>query len=119
MSAVERLNPIAAAMPVGLVRSAFFAAMASHFGLPAAELEAAVRGRPGHFRPTPKLAPSPSGAASAPRKPGPGPPDPLEPMFVAALLRRPQLKSKDPFRLVDKLMHAGLRPLVAFARRDR
>jgi len=119
MSAVERLKPIAAAMPVGLVRSAFFAAMASHFGLPAAELEAAVRGRPGHFRPTPKLAHSPSGAASAPRKPGPErPPDPLESMFVAALLRRPQLKSKDPFGLVDQLLHAGLRALVAFAESD-
>jgi DNA primase len=119
MSAVERLKPIAAAMPVGLVRSAFFAAMGNHFGLPAAELESALRGRPGHFRPAPKLAPSPGGTAPVIGKPGPErPPDPLESTFVAALLRQPQLKSKDPFGLVDQLAHAGLRALVAYAESD-
>jgi len=119
MSAIDRLKPIAAGMPVGLVRSAFFAAMANHFGLPAAELEAAVRGKPGHYRPAPKLAASPTASGPAPGKTSADrPPDRLETAFVAALLQDPELKSKDPYGLVGQLLHPGLRALAAYAESD-
>jgi len=119
MSAIERLKPIAAGMQVGLVRSVFFAAMANHFGLPAAELEAAIRGKPGHYRPAPKLTASPTASGPTPRKTSADrPPDRLEATFVAALLLDPALKAKDAFGLVGQLLHPGLRALVAYAESD-
>ena len=119
MSAIERLKPIAAGMQVGLVRSVFLAAMANHFGLPAAELEAAIRGKPGHYRPAPKVTASPTAAGPTPRKTSADrPPDRLETTFVAALLLDPALKAKDAFGLVGQLLHPGLRALVAYAESD-
>ncbi len=45
MGAIDRLEAVAAQLPVGLARSAFFAALAAHSGLPAAELEADAAGQ--------------------------------------------------------------------------
>jgi DNA primase len=54
MKALERLKPLCAQLPVGLTRSAFFGALSKHSGLPAAELEAVLRGRAPPVRPAPK-----------------------------------------------------------------
>lgn len=54
MSALERLKPIAAQIPVGLVRSAFFAGLSRHMGLPASELESALRGKQQPVKAVPK-----------------------------------------------------------------
>ncbi|MBM4379480.1 MAG: DNA primase, partial [Deltaproteobacteria bacterium] len=55
MAALERLRPIAAQLPQGLHRSAFFAALAGHSGLPARELEGTLKS---------KVAPPPPAAAA-------------------------------------------------------
>ncbi|MFY0579322.1 hypothetical protein ACN28S_38160 [Cystobacter fuscus] len=68
MAALERLKPVSAQLPVGLVRSAFFAALSTWCGLPASELESALRSkapppppprRPGRVRPLLPAAPAP------------------------------------------------------------
>src|SRR5262249_59686876 len=78
MRALERIKPIAAQLPVGLTRSAFLAALSSHCGLPAAELEVELKGKSRALRPAPKPSPArslaPGGTAPAgpaPRAPGP------------------------------------------------
>jgi DNA primase len=103
MEALERLKPVLAHLPVGLVRSAFLAAMARGFGLPAFELEAALRAR-GDAR-----------AASKPAAPPPPqrPVDPLEAALVAAAVRNPGLLLKDTARVTDELLHhPGLRSIL-------
>jgi DNA primase len=102
MSALDRLKPITSQLPVGLVRSAFFGAMAKHFAIPASELEAALRSR------------SPQQARPAPR-PGPAEPrpEPMEALYVACLVRDRRLLAKDEYRCFDELKHLGLRTLVA------
>jgi DNA primase len=105
MGALERLKPTLAQLPAGLVRSAFFAAMARAFGLPAYELEAALRGKGEPLR-----------AASRPASPPPParPVDPVEAALVAAALRDPGLLAKDDARVTDELLHhPGLRSVVA------
>lgn len=54
MGALERLKPLCVQLPVGLVRSALFGALSRHFGLPAAELETSLRGKPPPVRAVPK-----------------------------------------------------------------
>ncbi len=153
MKALERLRPLCAQIPVGLVRSAFFGAMSKHFGLPASELETALRGKAPPLRAVPKPggAPDPQGvnpasharapAWAGPQRPtGPGgprpqpwnpiatpspaappqpvrppaerPPDPVETLFAAALVRDSKLIHKDVHRVRDELAHAGLRSLI-------
>lgn len=102
MAALERLRPITAQVPVGLVRSAFFGAMARHFGLPAQELEATLRAKAPTLRPAPRPAPR-----------GEPPPDPLEAAWGACVLRDRALLERDAQRTVDELKHIGLRTLVA------
>jgi len=103
MEALERLKPVLAHLSVGLVRSAFLASMARGFGLPAFELEAALRKK--------------GDAARAPAKPTPAVPqrpvDPLEAALVAAALREPGLLLKDAARVTDELVHhPGLRSIL-------
>jgi DNA primase len=108
MSALERLKPVAAQLPVGLMRSAFFAAMSRHFGLPASELETALRGN----KPAPKPVPKPQAPPPALKQPERAP-DSLECTFVAYALKDPTLLRQDSFRVADELTHPGLRTVCA------
>ena len=89
------MKSVAAQLPVGLARSAFFGAMAAHFGLPAQELEVELKGKAPPLKPVPKpgeAAPLPGAAwgstASAPPRPAAPvrPPDALETYYVAMVL---------------------------------
>ena len=112
MMALERIKPVAAPLPVGLTRSAFFSALSSHFGIPAAELESGLRGKAPAVRPAPK--PLPEGQASRPKPAHPtGPPDAFELLFAAAVARDRRLLARDTFHVADELRHPGLRALVA------
>jgi DNA primase len=105
MEALERLKPVLSHLSVGLVRSAFFAAIARSFGLPAYELEAAVRAKGDSARPVGKKEPPPSAAPRAV--------DAVEAALVAAALRDPSLLLKDGSRVTDELLHhPGLRSVV-------
>jgi DNA primase len=106
MRAVDRIKPVAASLPVGLTRSAFFGALSSHFGLPAADLEAALRGKASPLKAVPKAPLNPPARKERP-------PDVLEAAFAAAILRDPRLLSRDVFRVADELAHGGVRALVA------
>ncbi len=111
MSALERLKPMAALLPSGLVRSAFLNAVGAHFGLPVGDLEGALRGKP-----APKPAPKPGASTPGVARPAPvRPPDALEALYVAAALREPRLVARDAFRAGDELSHTGLRVLLAQA----
>ncbi|SEL65649.1 DNA primase [Stigmatella aurantiaca] len=111
MAAIERLKPMTAQIPPGLVRSAFLNAVAAHFSLPVGDLEGALR-----FKAPPKPAPSPARPApAAPRSPPVRPPDALESFYVAAALREPRLVARDTFRACDDLSHPGLRMVLAHA----
>ncbi len=105
MAAIDRLRPVCQQLPVGITRSAFFASLSAHFGLPAAELETALRGKRPDFKPAPKAP-----AAQAPRERAP---DPLEALFAAFVLADGKLLQRDTFRLADELIHSGLRAAVA------
>jgi DNA primase len=113
MAAIERLKPMAAQLPMGLVRSAFLNAVGAHFGLPPGDLESALR----PARPAPKpSSPAPSAQRPAQARPAPvRPPDALEALYVAAALREPRLTSRDSFRACDELSHTGLRMVLAQA----
>jgi DNA primase len=102
MAALERLRPVAAQVPVGLTRSAFFGAMAKHFALPTQELEAALRSK--------AVAP-----VKAVPRPGPveTPPDQLEATWAACIIRNRGLLAKDEDRVADELKHSGIRSLIA------
>lgn len=106
MQALTTLKPLVAPMPIGLQRSAFIGAMASHFGLPAIELEAALRGK----SPVAKLLPRPAEVAPRPR--GPSTPDSLEAAFAAAVLRNRELLAFDTFGALDEIRHADIRAIV-------
>ena len=114
MRAVERLRSVAAQIPVGLTRSAFMLALSAHLGLPAAELEAELKGKTRPVQPAPKPTPVTRQATS-----GVAPSrivrsaDPLEAAFVAALLRDVRLLGTHPYRVEDELSHTGLRSVVA------
>lgn len=117
MAALERLKPMAAQLPLGLVRSAFLNAVGAHFGLPAGDLEGALRpARPAPKPPQPPAAGS-NGQRSAPApRPAPvRPPDTMEALYVAAVLREPRLVSRDSFRICDELSHTALRVVLAQA----
>ena len=131
MAALERLKPVSAQLPVGLVRSAFFSALSAWSGLPAAELESSLRskappppaappparpGQPGGFqRPgAPQGRGQPLQAAPRPAPPV-KPPDALEALYVAAIFREPRLIARDTFRVHDELSHSGLRMVLAHA----
>lgn len=101
MSALDRLKQVTSQLPVGLVRSAFFGAMAKHFGIPASELETALRSKA--TQPV-KAAPKP--ASNEPR------PDPMEALYAAFILKDRRLLAKDEHRCFDELKHLGLRTLV-------
>ncbi len=117
MTALERLKPMAAQLPMGLVRSAFLNAVGTHFNLPVGDLEGALR----PARPVPKPAQQPvSGsssqrAAPAPRPAPVRPPDALEALYVASAVREPRLVARDSFRICDELSHTGLRVVLAQA----
>lgn len=101
MAALERFRPIASVVPVGLTRSALFGAMSKHFGLPASELETALRGKN----------PAPVKAAPKPKSNEP-PPDQNEAIWVAAVLRDRKLMETDAHKVAFELKHLGLRRLV-------
>jgi len=104
MAAIERLKPIASQLPVGLARSAFFGALAKHSGLPASELETALRGK----GPQPvKAAPKPAGAAKERA------PDQFEAAWGALVLRARHLLEQDRWSVAHELNHTGLRTLVS------
>lgn len=117
MTALERLKPMAAQLPMGLVRSAFLNAVGAHFSLPVGDLEGALR----PARPAPKPAQQPAPGPNAPRaapapRPAPvRPPDALEALYVAAAVREPRLVARDSFRICDELSHTGLRVVLAQA----
>ncbi len=124
MAALERLKPMAAQLPMGLVRSAFLNAVGAHFGLPAGDLESVLRpaAAPPSPRPSPVSPPTwPLAALLAPRAPLRGPPAPVRPpdtmeaIYVAAVLREPRLAARDSFRVCDELSHTGLRMVLAQA----
>ena len=115
MRALERLKPVVAQLPVGLTRSALMLALASHFGLPAAELEAELKGKARPIQPAPKptsTAPESRAADPSPSRPA-RPADSTEAAYAAALLRDPSLFADDPYRVFDELSHTGLRALIA------
>jgi DNA primase len=120
MAALERLKPMAAQLPMGLVRSAFLSAVGAHFNLPAGDLESVLRSKVA-TKPAPKPGQGPSSAPNAQRpapaaRPAPvRPPDAMEALYVAAALREPRLVSKDVFRVCDELSHTGLRMVLAQA----
>ncbi|HYV44448.1 MAG TPA: DNA primase [Myxococcaceae bacterium] len=105
MQALDRLRPVCAALPVGLVRSAFFGAMANHFKLPAAELEAQLRGKQAPLKPVPKP------SAAPPQQPAERPPDLLEASYAAVMLVDSRLRDAGR-RVLHDLHHKGLRALV-------
>jgi len=119
IQALDRVKPIAAQLAVGLVRSAFFSSLSAHFGLPAAQLEAELKGKALPVRPVPKPGGFPSPGSEKPVEVSPPPrpveraADPLEAFFVALALRWPQLLPRDAFRVQDELQHLGLRTAVA------
>ncbi len=103
MSALDRLKVVASAVPLGLTRSAFIGAMSQHFGLPAAELEAAMKVKAQAVKAVPKPA----------VKPNEPPPNQLETFFAAFALKDRALLQRDTLRVVDELKHTGVRSLVA------
>jgi DNA primase len=104
MSGIERLKPVTSLLQVGLPRSAFISSVAKHFGLPASELERALKAKPAlPIKPV----------AKAPLEVKDPPPDRLEATWVAAIFRDLKLLKKDQNRVSDELRHVGLRSLVA------
>lgn len=102
MSALDRLKAVTSVLPVGLVRSAFFGALSKHFGIPASELEAALKSK----------SPQAVRAVEKPIKVEPPPRD-LEAYYAACVLRDRRLLDKDEDRACDELGHPGVRRLIA------
>ncbi|MBF5040988.1 DNA primase [Aggregicoccus sp. 17bor-14] len=131
MLALGRLRGVAAQLPEGLTRSAFFEALAAHVGLPAAQLEAAsataasrAAGAAGTAAASSAAAASAAadspGAAAAPGAPPPAPTaersvDALEAHVVACVLRAPELRAHDAFGALGHLSEAGLRAALHVA----
>jgi DNA primase len=98
---------VVAELPVGLLRSAFFSGLAAYSGLPAAELEAGLRGRTAPLRPAPK--PIPAVPARVER-----PLERAEATLGALFLARPALlRSPSIAETLDEVAHVGLRALLA------
>jgi len=107
MEALGRLRPVVAELPVGLLRSAFFSGLAAHSGLPAAELEAGLRGKGPLLRPVPKPAPTAPLRAERPL-------DRAEAALGALFLTRPELiRGAAAATVVDEVTHPGLRAVLA------
>lgn len=107
MEALGRLRPVVAELPVGLLRSAFFSALAAYSGLPAAELEAGLRGKTSPLRPAPKPVPTV-------RAPVERPLERSEATLGALFLARPELlRSPSIAETLDEVAHLGLRALLA------
>jgi DNA primase len=111
MGALDRLKPITTLLPVGLMRSAFFASLAGYTGLPAQELEAALKGKASPLRPAPK--PGQGEPVPAWRARSEAPPEPYEALFAACLLKDRKLIRLDQHRVADELKHSELRSMVA------
>jgi DNA primase len=108
MEALGRLRPVVAELPVGLLRSAFFSGLAAHSGLPAAELEAGLRGKRPLLRPVPK--PGPAAAPVRVERPL----DRAEGALGALFLTRPELiRGAAAAQVVDEVTHPGLRSVLA------
>jgi DNA primase len=106
MEALGRLRPVVAELPVGLLRSAFFSGLAAYSGLPAAELEAGLRGRTSPLRPAPKPV--------AVRPPTERPLERAEATLGALFLARPALLGAPSIaETLDEVAHLGLRSLLA------
>ncbi len=107
MEALGRLRPVVAELPVGLLRSAFFSGLAAYSGLPAAELEAGLRGKGSLLRPVPKPAAVVPVRAERPL-------DRAEAALGALFLTRPELiRGSAASAVVDEVTHPGLRGLLA------
>ena len=111
MEALGRLRPVVAELPAGLLRSAFFSGLAAYSGLPAAELEAGLRGRATPLRPVPK----PGAAAPAVARPAETRPvDRAEAALGALFLARPELiRGSAAADVLDEVLHPGLRSVLA------
>jgi DNA primase len=105
MQGLEQLRGTLAQLPVGLARSAFISGLARHVALPAAELEAALRGK----TTPPRAAPKPTPVM----KPTDKAPDALEAALVAVCLRLPALLRAEPGNFAEEVTHPGLRALLA------
>jgi len=105
MEALGRLRPVVAELPVGLLRSAFFSGLAAYSGLPAAELEAGLRGKGPLLRPVPKAAPAPPVRVERPL-------DRAEAALGALFLTRPEL-IRGASAVLDEVTHPGLRAVLA------
>jgi len=107
MEALGRLRPVIAELPVGLLRSAFFSGLAAHSGLPAAELEAGLRGKGPLLRPVPKPAPAAPVRVERPL-------DLAEAALGALFLLRPELiRGAAATEALDEVTHPGLRAVLA------
>ena len=107
MEALGRLRPVVAELPVGLLRSAFFSGLAAYSGLPAAELEAGLRGKGPLLRPVPK--PPPAAPVRVER-----PLDRAEAALGALFLTRPELiRGAAASAVLDEVSHPGLRGVLA------
>jgi DNA primase len=107
MEALGRLRPVVAELPVGLLRSAFFSGLAAHSGLPAAELEAGLRGK------GPLLRPVAEPAAATPVRVE-RPLDRAEAALGALFLTRPELiRGRAAAEVLDEVSHPGLRGVLA------
>lgn len=103
MVALERLKPMAAQLPSGLVHSAFLNAVGTHLGLPARELGSTLcPARSSHTPVTPHTAHESHF-------------NPEEVQYVAVVLREPRLLARDSYRVYDKLSHTGLRLVLSEA----
>ena len=110
MEALGRLRPVVAELPVGLLRSAFFSGLAAHSGLPAAELEAGLRGKGPLLRPVRRPEPA---APTAPVRVE-RPLDRAEAALGALFLTRPELiRGAAAGEVVDEVTHPGLRAVLA------
>ncbi|MFP2927843.1 DNA primase [Pyxidicoccus sp. 3LG] len=113
MAALDRLKPMVAQVPPGLVRKDLFEAMATWFGWTAAVVDESLR----NIKPKP----APAGAHAAPAaqqqpdKRAEKPPPWLETLYVSAILRDSRLLARDTFRVCDELSHMGLRMALAHA----
>ncbi|HET9158163.1 MAG TPA: DNA primase [Myxococcaceae bacterium] len=105
MEALGRLRPVVAELPVGLLRSAFFSGLAAYSGLPAAELEAGLRGKGPLLRPVPKPAPATPVRVERPL-------DRAEAALGALFLTRPEL-IRGAAAVLDEVTHPGLRAVLA------
>lgn len=116
MAALDRLKPMIAQVPPGLVRKDLFEALASWFGWTAAIVDESLRNlRPKPTTVGPQGANTGTGPGQQPPRPTEKPPPWLETLYVASILRDARLLARDTFRVCDELSHMGLRMALAHA----